>query len=246
MADDDIDNSEHEAWDSPSHDAQAGPQSPRTPKTPRTPRGQGETLDPEAALRKELQGVRHINEVIEGVIETLERAGGNMDVRDRFRSHQLRHLGLGLLVLQTVSQTVNNASTLLNSWTRILSQTEHNQRLILHPGWKGATEDMAEQEAEALQKQQAAERRAAEEEQRREDIRRRREEEEEKRRLAAAGPTRRGSTRGTTRTRTRGASTRGTSSGYGAEGASSTRGTSNIGRGFGAARGRARGTRGAS
>lgn len=35
----------------------------------------------EAALRRELEGVRNINEVIEGVIGTLERARGNMNVR---------------------------------------------------------------------------------------------------------------------------------------------------------------------
>jgi DASH complex subunit Duo1 len=34
----------------------------------------------EEALKKELQGVRSINEVIEGVISSLERARGNMDV----------------------------------------------------------------------------------------------------------------------------------------------------------------------
>jgi DASH complex subunit Duo1 len=34
----------------------------------------------EEALQKELQGVRSINEVIEGVISSLERAKGNMDV----------------------------------------------------------------------------------------------------------------------------------------------------------------------
>ena len=33
----------------------------------------------EAALQKELGGVRNINEVIEGVIASLERAKGNMD-----------------------------------------------------------------------------------------------------------------------------------------------------------------------
>ncbi|GAO16308.1 hypothetical protein UVI_02016950 [Ustilaginoidea virens] len=82
-----------------------------------------------------------------------------------------------------VVNTVANASNLLNTWTRILSQTEHNQRLLLHPGWKGMTEDLAEQEAEALEKKRAAERKAAEEEQRREELRRRREEEELSRRL---------------------------------------------------------------
>lgn len=32
-------------------------------------------------MRKELEGVRSINESLEGVIGTLERAGGNMSVR---------------------------------------------------------------------------------------------------------------------------------------------------------------------
>ncbi|KAM5348728.1 hypothetical protein ACJ41O_008551 [Fusarium nematophilum] len=230
------DYTESDIWASPSHhDAPptSRPRTPRTPKTPKTPtQERPEPIDHEAALRKELEGVRNINESIEGVIATLERAGGNMD---------------------TVSKTVNNASVLLNTWTRILSQTEHNQRLILDPGWKGTTEDLAEQEAEVIQRQQAAARRAAEEEQRREELRRRREEEEERRRLAAAAPARgtRGSgTRGTRGTSTRGrgrATARGGSSSYLSESsvssAPSTRGTSNIGRGFGAARGRARGTR---
>jgi hypothetical protein len=35
----------------------------------------------EAALRKELEGVRSINEVIEGVVSSLECAKGNMEVR---------------------------------------------------------------------------------------------------------------------------------------------------------------------
>lgn len=33
-----------------------------------------------AALQRELEGVRSINEVIEGVVSSLERAKGNMDV----------------------------------------------------------------------------------------------------------------------------------------------------------------------
>ncbi|KAK3191437.1 hypothetical protein K4F52_002648 [Lecanicillium sp. MT-2017a] len=156
---------ESDIWASPTQDAPPKtPKTPRTPKTPKTPAS--EPADREALLRKELQGVRNVNEAIEGLICTLERAGGNMDV---------------------VTHTVNNASTLLNTWTRILSQTEHNQRLILHPSWKGAAEDLAEQEAEALQKQQEAERRAQEEEQRREELRRRKEEEETRRRLAPSG-----------------------------------------------------------
>ena len=34
----------------------------------------------EEALKRELEGVRNINEVIEGVISSLERAKGSMDV----------------------------------------------------------------------------------------------------------------------------------------------------------------------
>ena len=35
----------------------------------------------EAALRKELAGIRNINHVVEGVVESLEKVKGNMDVR---------------------------------------------------------------------------------------------------------------------------------------------------------------------
>ena len=35
----------------------------------------------EAALRKELAGIRNINQVVEGVVESLDKAKGNMDVR---------------------------------------------------------------------------------------------------------------------------------------------------------------------
>ncbi|KAL1836930.1 hypothetical protein VTJ49DRAFT_4491 [Mycothermus thermophilus] len=190
----------------------------------------------EAALRKELEGIRKINEVIEGFIGTLERAKGNMN---------------------TVHKTVDNASTLLNTWTRILSQTEHNQRLILNPSWKGATQDLAEMEAEALAKQQEAERKAAEAERRREEARARAEEEEERRRAAGTAATSsssRGSGfgRGVTRGRVRGVSSSraGTSStAHGADTTSSSiassRNASGISRGgFGYGRGaRGRGVR---
>lgn len=132
---------------------------------------------------------------------------------------------------QSVSQTVTNASTLLNTWTSILSQTEHSQRLILNPNWKGATQDLQDIENDALQKQRAAERRAAEEERRREDLRRRVEEREQARQ-AGTTITRGPSTRGT-RGRGRGAP-RGGSSTYGQGSSSSTPGTrggSGIGRG---------------
>ena len=45
----------------------------------------------EAALRKELAGVRNINQVVEGVIESLEKAKGNMDVR-ACSPHTINHL----------------------------------------------------------------------------------------------------------------------------------------------------------
>ncbi|KAF4637849.1 hypothetical protein G7Y89_g231 [Cudoniella acicularis] len=156
----------------------------------------------ESSLKKELESVRSINEVIEGVVSSLECAKGNMD---------------------TVSRTVTSASTLLNTWIRILSQTEHNQRLILNPNWQGASQDVADMENETVLKAQAAERRAAEEERRREDARRRAEDEERQRQ---AGTVIRGA-RGTRGTRGRGRGTgRGLSSGYGIN-----TGSSSVGRG---------------
>ncbi|CAL5872584.1 uncharacterized protein PFLUO_LOCUS6849 [Penicillium psychrofluorescens] len=130
----------------------------------------------EAALRNELQNVRHVNEVLEGLLSSLDRAKGNME---------------------TVSKTVTSASTLLNTWTRILSQTEHNQRLLLNPNWQGATQDVADIETEAIQRQQAAERREQALQQQREAAARKADE-EERRRIAM------GRTRGTTRGRVRG------------------------------------------
>ncbi|OGM39254.1 hypothetical protein ABOM_012065 [Aspergillus bombycis] len=123
----------------------------------------------EAALRTELQSVRNINQVIEGLLNSLDRAKGNMD---------------------TVSRTVDSASTLLNTWTRILSQTEHNQRLILNPNWQGAVQDVADLENEERLKQQAAERRERELQEQREAAARRAEEEEKRRTQAAARGTR--------------------------------------------------------
>ncbi|KAL8924025.1 MAG: hypothetical protein Q9208_004309 [Pyrenodesmia sp. 3 TL-2023] len=117
------------------------------------------------ALRKELAGIRNINQVIEGVIDGLERAGGNMD---------------------TVSCTVTDASALLNTWTRILSQTEHNQRLILDHSWRGASQDIADMENESVLKQQEKERRELEEAQKRE-ARARKDEEDERGRAETAG-----------------------------------------------------------
>lgn len=238
----DVDDDDADLWTSPVKNPPSErpktPKSPRTPRTPKTPPHndrQSEPLDREAMLKKELEGVRTINRVIEGVIGTLQRTGTNMD---------------------SVSRTVSNASTLLNTWTRILSQTEHNQRLILDPTWKGATNDLAEIEAEALRKQQEEARKAAEEEERKEELRRRREEEELRRKLPASASTRgaRGSTAGlrgargrtrvataSSRMRSRSSSRIATSSGYAGSStisASSSRGTSGIGRGLGTTRSR--------
>lgn len=75
-------------WASPTPDKPVRSQSverPRTPKTPKTPktptRAASPTYDHEAALRKELEGVKNVNRAIEGVIGTLERAQANMGVR---------------------------------------------------------------------------------------------------------------------------------------------------------------------
>ncbi|PMB65309.1 hypothetical protein BM221_008665 [Beauveria bassiana] len=201
---DDSEYTESDIWASPQQTLH--PKTPKTPKTPRTPRTPApEGPDRDTLLRKELEGVKNVNQAIEGLIGTLQRAGGNMN-------------------------------------------TEHNQRLILDPRWKGTTEDLAEQEAEALQRQQEAERRAREEEQRREELRRRREEEETKRRLAPGSRSIRApaSSRGSvSRARARAGSRIGTASGYSSynTSSSSSRGTSGLGRGVGRGAGTARGTR---
>jgi uncharacterized membrane protein YgcG len=151
-------------------------------------------------------------------------------------------------LIQTVSRTVTSASTLLNTWIRILSQTEHNQRLILNPNWRGASADVADMENELVLKAQAAERRAAEEERRREEARRRAEDEERQRQAGTAVRGARG-TRGRGRGTGRGSSLSG--SGYVAGGGSSSlsggsRGSqtgrtgTSIGRGLGGTRGRGR------
>lgn len=66
-------------------DSFTSPSKPPGPGRAKTPTNQSSRFDTdesrEAALRKELDGVRKINEVIEGVIGTLERSKGNMGVR---------------------------------------------------------------------------------------------------------------------------------------------------------------------
>lgn len=84
----DVDDDDADLWTSPVKNPPSErpktPKSPRTPRTPKTPPHndrQSEPLDREAMLKKELEGVRTINRVIEGVIGTLQRTGNNMDVR---------------------------------------------------------------------------------------------------------------------------------------------------------------------
>ena len=139
-------------------------------------------------------------------------------------------------------------------WTRILSQTEHNQRLILNPAWKGASEEVAAMEQEAYARQQAAERQELEE-QERQAAAAKRAEEEERRRVDAAAKTIKTTQRGKGRPAGRGTSTaQSTTPGYvpvggqgaprlGARGANTAarRTTSGIGRGVGS---RSRGTGG--
>ncbi|OQE40845.1 hypothetical protein PENCOP_c005G03418 [Penicillium coprophilum] len=229
LSDDDTE----EIWNSPSRRVAHKKINPRISdeRVAPEPRASHDSEDPlvdhqaarEAALRTELQGVRNINEVIEGLLGSLDSAKGNME---------------------TVSQTVTSASTLLNTWTRILSQTEHNQRLILNPNWQGATQDVIDIENQAIQRQQAAERREQVLQQQREAAARKAEEIEKRRAQVTRGTrgTTRGITRGTvrstglgrtpsvstTRTATRGSTT------------TTQRPASGIARGSGISRGRGR------
>lgn len=172
----------------------------------------------EAQLRAEVDRIREINRVIEGVTASLVKAKGNME---------------------TVNRTVDNASSLLAIWTRILSQTEHNQRLILNPAWQGATQDLEDLDSEETRRQQEVERRAADEVRRREELQRKAEDEERRKAVAPSV----GGTRGRGGRGTRGATT--SSRGYvgvgGQRGGSSTRGSVGVGR-SNSVRGRGRGT----
>ena len=178
----------------------------------------------EDALRRELTSLRSMNTVISGITASLEKAKTNME---------------------TVSATVNNATTLLTTWTRILSQTEHNQRLILNPNWQGANQDVADGENDEIVRRQENERRDAEEARRARQREAEREEEERRRTVEGGRGTKakgRGGGRGSTKV-----------GGYvGVGGQGGVRGTargggtvgrtgSGIGRGLSGSRGRGRG-----
>lgn len=229
----DIDDVDEDLWGSPT-------KKPSSPKhkimhhdSSRPKQIYEDTQAKDAALRAELASVRTVNEAIEGVIESLNKAKASM---------------------ATVNTTVSSASQLLQTWTRILSQTEHNQRLILSPTWGGASQDVADAEQETYTKQREAERREAEEQERR-AVATRKAEEEERRRLVNESAIGSKVTR-TTSTRGRGRAARAggaAASGYVAGNTSMSGNTSSIGRGVSAStrrpasgigRGTSRGSRG--
>lgn len=115
---------------------------------------------------------------------------------------------------------------------RILSQTEHNQRLVLNPSWRGATQDLSDMENERLQRRQEKERKLVEEVQKREVTMRKAAEAEKRRDEIATGRNSRGSTskgRGIGHAATGGQSVRGIRRGGSTL---SGRASSGIGRGF--------------
>jgi hypothetical protein len=77
-----MDETEHsDLFASPSKTPEGAPPQSERPKTPANQNSKYDTTEArDAALRRELEGVRNINELIEGVIGTLERAKGNMNV----------------------------------------------------------------------------------------------------------------------------------------------------------------------
>lgn len=81
---DDTEYTESDIWASPSHDAPfTRPKTPKSPKTPKNPTDDAAQPEPENrddALRRELEGVRSVNESIEGLLDTLNRTGGNIQV----------------------------------------------------------------------------------------------------------------------------------------------------------------------
>ena len=182
----------------------------------------------EASLRRELSSVRTMNQIIAGVVDSLEKAKSN---------------------IETVSATVSNAYSLLTTWNRILSQTEYNQRLILNPRWQGASQDIVDGENEVLLRRQDKERREAEEAKKEEA--RLREKEEEERRRSTERPVPKGA-RGRGRATGRGIGRAGRNEYVGVGGQGGVRGTariggttpgmvrSGIGRGIGTGRGRTR------
>lgn len=192
-----------------------------------TPKGLPRAVLPDAAtrdksLRAELAQLKQMNTTIESLNQTLSTARVN---------------------LATMQTNMTAAKSLLKTWTRILSQAEHNQRLILNPEWPGATQDLHDIETEDAKRQEEAQQKIEAEARRREEAQRklesdaRRREDSERSRGRGLGRTRstRGSVLGS------GASTRGAAQGTSGRGTANTRrATSGIARGV-PGRGRGRG-----
>ena len=68
--------------------------------------------------------------------------------------------------LKTLQTTISSSAVLLETWTRILSQAEHNARLIADPNWEGSSEDAILAEREEAERNAKAEREREEREQR--------------------------------------------------------------------------------
>lgn len=114
-------------------------------------------------LEAELEQVRQVNDVMDGVNEAIEKSESDLDV---------------------VLNTVQNTDKLLDMWVKILSQTEHTQKLLSDPNWQGLTRDdelQAEREA-ALARKEEQERLEKERRQQQEAVRRKREEDMNQRR----------------------------------------------------------------
>lgn len=113
----------------------------------------------QAALEAELHTLRTVNSALREAITSLQHAQAG--------AHRLHSASA-------------SAGALLDAWTRILGQTEHTQRLLLNPEWKGASDDVLEREREeerARSEDERERRRIAEERERRERERRSREDE---------------------------------------------------------------------
>lgn len=248
---------QEDLWTSPSKSVPP-PQRNAQPRNRGTLHGKQEARD--AALRRELQSVRNANEAIEGAIESLAKARNSIEVgfKSSIAKWTLLHMQVNVTrskrtdLSQTFKTIVSSALSLLSIWTKILSQTEHNQRLILNRDWQGASQDLMAAEQETLLKQQAAERRQNEEEERRAAAARKAEE-DECRRAEAATRVPKGTSRGRGRGFGRAGGTNALSStsyvGVGGQGGrrgvgrgSSTarRTTSGIGRGTASVRGKSR------
>jgi hypothetical protein len=79
-------------FDSPSESKSKAPESKDESKARPAESRFGAEEAREAALKQELENVRKINQIIEGVVDSLEKAKNNMDVSHRAEPY-LHHLG---------------------------------------------------------------------------------------------------------------------------------------------------------